>query len=115
LFIKAQAKARFKKEASSLTIYDLKPLDIFYLEDAFEKLCKEIRLVLSVKDLSSAIAYLILETAEKSVGKVPLFIRIMEQNEVFHSDFNNYKLSVDPEQFLKNITLPIEHKIELSS
>ena len=113
LFITANASERFKKDPASPKILDLKPINIFYLDEAFDKLCKQVRIVLNVKDINGKVAYLLKETIEKSKGKTPLEIRIMETNNVFNSDFSNHHYKINPENFMKELSLPVEYKIEL--
>jgi DNA polymerase-3 subunit alpha len=113
LFITANASERFKKDPASPKILDLKPINIFYLDEAFDKLCKQVRIVLNVKDINGKVAYLLKETIEKSKGKTPLEIRIMETNNVFNSDFSNHHYKINPENFMKELSFPVEYKIEL--
>jgi DNA polymerase-3 subunit alpha len=109
LFIVASAKESYRQDNT----YDWKPAKIFYLDDAYENLCNQVRVVLNVKDINGKVAYLLKETIEKSKGKIPLEIRIMESNNVFNSDFSNYLYKIDPESFVKNLSLPIDYRIEL--
>jgi DNA polymerase-3 subunit alpha len=113
LFITARAAERFRKDPNAPKNFDLKPIHLFYLDEAFEKLCKQIRLVINIKDINGKIAYLLTEAIEKSKGKTPLEIRIMETNNVFNSDFSNHLYKVNAEKFIKNLNLPIEYKVEL--
>jgi DNA polymerase-3 subunit alpha len=113
LFMTARAEERFRKDLNSPRNLDLKPIHIFYLDEAFDKLCKQARIVFNVKDINGKVAYLLKETIEKSKGKVPLEIRIMETNNVFNSDFLNHHYKINPESFVKNLSLPVEFKMEL--
>jgi len=113
LFITARASERPKRDPNEQRQLDLKPINIFYLDEAFEKLCKQVRVVINIKDINGKNAYLLKEAIEKSKGKTPLEIRIMETNHVFNSDFSNHHYKIDPEIFIKNLRLPIEFKIEL--
>ena len=113
LFVSARAEPRFNKDPNAPKNMDIKPNNIFYLDDAFEKLCKQVRIVLNVRDINGKAAYLLKEAIEKSKGKIPLEIRIMETNNVFNSDFSNHHYKIDPETFIQNLKLPIEYKIEL--
>ncbi|MCL2435443.1 MAG: DNA polymerase III subunit alpha [Lentimicrobiaceae bacterium] len=114
LFITASASERFRKDPSAPKNLDLKPINIFYLDEAFEKLCKQVRIVLNVKDINGNVAYLLKEAIEKSKGKIPLEIRIMETNNVFNSDFSNHHYKINPENFIRDLSLPVEYKIELA-
>jgi len=113
LFMTARASERFRKDPNAPRNLDLKPINIFYLDEAFEKLCKQIRIVLNIKDINGKIAYLLREAIEKSKGKTPLEIRIMETNNVFNSDFSNHHYKIDSENFIKNLNLPVEYKVEM--
>jgi DNA polymerase-3 subunit alpha len=113
LFITARAEERYRKDPNAPRNLDLKPAHIFYLDEAFDKLCKQVRIVLNIKDINGKSAYLLKEAIEKSKGKTPLEIRIMETNNVFNSDFSNHHYKINPEHFIKNLSLVIEYKIEL--
>jgi len=113
LFMTARANERFRKDPNAPRNLDLKPIHIFYLDEAFEKLCKQVRIVLNIKDIDGKVAYLLKEAIEKSKGKTPLEIRIMETNNVFNSDFSNHHYKINPENFIKGLTLPVEYRIEL--
>ena len=115
LFISARVEESYsyRKDPNSARILELKPNSIFYLDEAFDRLCKQVRIVINIKDVNGKIAYLLKEAIEKSKGKIPLEVRIMETNQVFSSDFSNHLYRVDPEIFTKNLMLPVDYKIEL--
>jgi len=113
LFMTASASERYRKDPNAPRNLDLKPINMFYLDEAFDKLCKQVRIILNIKDINGKIAYLLKEAIEKSKGKTPLEIRIMETNNVFNSDFSNHHYKINPENFIKDLNLPIEYKIEL--
>jgi DNA polymerase-3 subunit alpha len=114
LFITASANERYyRKDPNAPRNLDLKPINMFYLDDAFEKLCKQIRIILNIKDINGKIAYSLKEAVEKSEGATPLEIRILETNNVFSSDFSNHRYKINPENFIKNLTLSVDYKIEL--
>lgn len=115
LFIKARLEERFRgKDYEGAKSYDLKPVDIFYLNEGYDKLCKSVMLTFSIENLTANTAYLIKEAAEKSPGNTPLIIRVVTLEGNFHSDFHNYKIKVNPEVFLKELTLIEEYKLELA-
>ncbi len=115
LFIKARLEERFRgKDYEGPKSYDLKPVDIFYLNEGYEKLCKSVMLTLSIENLTANTAYLIKEAAEKSPGNTPLTIRVVTLEGNFHSDFHNYKIKVNPEVFVKELILVEEYKLELA-
>jgi hypothetical protein len=109
----ANASERYRKDPNVPRNLDLKPVSMFYLDEAFEKLCKQVRIVLNIKDINGKVAYLLKEAIEKSKGKIPLEMRIMETNNVFNSDFSNHHYKINPEDFIKNLSLPVDYKIEL--
>ena len=113
LFATARVSERFRKDANAQKFYDWKPVHIFYLDEAFEKLCKQVRIVINIKDINGKIAYLLKEAIEKSKGNTNLEIRIMETNNIFNSDFSNHHYKVNPEVFIKNLNLPVEYRVEL--
>ncbi len=113
LFIKAQFAEKYSDKNYDEKKYDLKFTDVFYLSEAYNKLCKKVILTLNVDNVSSNIAYLLEEIIEKSGGKTPLIIRIITLDENFHLDFNNYKTTVDPQKFLENFSLHVDYQIKL--
>jgi DNA polymerase-3 subunit alpha len=113
LFLTARAEERYRKDINTPRSLDLKPINMFYLDEAFDRLCKQVRIVFNVKDINGKVAYLLKEAIEKSKGKIPLEIRIMETNKVFNSDFSNLHYKINPEDFVKNLGLPVEARVEL--
>jgi DNA polymerase-3 subunit alpha len=113
LFINVRAEERFRRNPDDPKMFDFKPNNIFYLDEAFEKLCKQVRIVINIQNITGKVAYLLKEAIEKSKGKIPLELRIMESNNVFNSDFSNHHYKVNPETFIQNLNLPIEYKVEL--
>ena len=111
-------KARVTERGFARDIKDkrfmLKPVDIIYLQDAYIKTCKAVRMRLNINDLSENLANIIKDTVEKSnnkakktekeFGKTPLLFSITANNNEFSTDFSNYEMKVDPETFIK--TLP---------
>ena len=88
-------------------------MEIHFLEDAYEKLCKEVRLVVGIKDVSRDLAEQLLAQIQEHKGKVPFHVRIVEEGGVFYSDFFNFSTKVNPEDFCKHLKLPIPYTIEL--
>lgn len=114
LFIKAFLKERtWSKDPGSEPQYDIKPMNVFYLEETYEKLCKEVTLIINIKFLSPDIALMLQDALVHSKGSVPFNLRIFEQGDVFFSDFDNYTVKINPEAFVKALDLPIPYKIEL--
>ena len=112
LFIKAKTDSYFKKDTHE-EVCKFVPIEIFYLDDIYDKLCNEVILSLNIKDISPSVAYSIKETVESSTGKIPLSIKIVEENNHFYTDLSNSKFKVNPETFVQNIALYVDYKIEL--
>lgn len=114
LFVKATIKEQFRgKDYAGEKQYNIIPIDIFYLHDACEKLCKEALLSVNIKDISGNLAYLLQETIEKSKGQVPLSLQVISNTDDFATNFGNFKLKVNPEIFAANLKLMIPHKLTL--
>lgn len=113
LFVRAQITERRFIENDDRR-WMLKPIEIFDLSDAYEKLCKKVRISFKINDVSENSANLVLEAARQSKGKTPLQITIVANNKEFTADFSNYEITVDPEKFLKNLptALPCIIKLE---
>lgn len=92
---------------------EIKPIKMHYLEEAYEKLCNEVTLVVNINDLTANLAHTIKQQLEKNKGTATFFLRVVEQGGVFFSDFGNFKTKVNPEEFVKNLELPIPYSIEL--
>ena len=84
------------------------------MEDSYEKLCKEVRIVLSIRDINAELGRALKEQLEKHKGKTPFAVRIVEDNNVYHADFFNFSTQVDPEAFIKNLKLPAPFMVELA-
>ena len=82
---------------------DFKPLKVFYLEEAYEQLCNEVTLQVSVKDVNRDLAMEIKELLAKHSGTVPFNLRIFEKGGVFYADFFNFATKVNPESLLKDL------------
>ena len=116
LFIRARVEVKqwWDKEQKVHNIrYEVKPMEIHFLEDAYERLCKEVRLVVGIKDVSRDLAEQLLAQIQEHKGKVPFHVRIVEEGGVFYSDFFNFSTKVNPEDFCKHLKLPIPYTIEL--
>ncbi len=116
LFVRAQLQIKSwrNREGIETIRTDVKPIQIMYLEDAYEKLCQEVRLVFSIRDINAALAISIKEQLDKHKGKTPFAVRIVEDNNVYHADFFNFSSKVDPESFIKNLELPAHYIVELA-
>lgn len=112
LFFKAKTDSYLKKDTQE-KVFRFVPIDVFYLSDIYDKMCKEIILSLNIKDVSKSVAYSIKETIETNKGKTPLSIKIMEENNHFYTDFSNTKFKVNPESFIQNLVLYVDYKIEM--
>ncbi|MBR4787518.1 MAG: DNA polymerase III subunit alpha [Bacteroidales bacterium] len=93
---------------------DFKPLKVFYLEEAYEQLCNEVTLQVSVKDVNRDLAMEIKELLAKHSGTVPFNLRIFEKGGVFYADFFNFATKVNPESLLKDLDhLSVNYNVEL--
>ncbi len=116
LFIRARVEVRQwwdKEKKEQIVHYEVKPMEIHFLEDAYEKLCKEVRLVVGIKDVSRDLAQQLLAQIQEHKGNVPFHVRIVEEGGVFYSDFFNFSTKVNPEDFCKNLKLSVPYTIEL--
>ena len=112
LFCKGKTTSYFKKESRE-EVKKFVPIEFFPLDEIYEKLCKEVNLSINITDVSSSVAYSIKEAIEDSPGKTNLIFKILEENNHFHTEMVNVKYKIDPESFIKNLTLLIPYKIEL--
>ncbi len=114
LFFKAKVKERYYGgDIQGEKQYELSPVEIFYLQDAYDKLCKQVILTIQVNNLSPNIAFLLKEIIDKSKGKKPLYIRVVSDDKEFHLDFFASEIKINPEHFIKNFNLQIPNKISL--
>jgi len=102
------------KDGNQRKFIDVKPVMICNLEDAYEKLCKVVRVAIRIQDISMQVAHEIQEQLTSHKGKTEFNLRIVEANNVFFSDFFNFTATVDPQSFLKDFHLSIPYKIELA-
>ncbi|MBO7649015.1 MAG: DNA polymerase III subunit alpha [Bacteroidales bacterium] len=116
VFVRARLKTKswWNAETKEETVrVDVEPIEIIWLEDAYEKLCHEVRIVVGLADIYPEIAIQLNDQLKKYKGKVPFSLRIVEKGGVFYSDFHNFTTNVNPELLLKNLELPIPFNIEL--
>ncbi|MBR4136550.1 MAG: DNA polymerase III subunit alpha [Bacteroidales bacterium] len=116
VFVNASVNVRqyTDKEGNQRKFIDVKPVMICNLEDAYEKLCKVVRIALRIQDISKSVAQEILEQIQSHKGKTEFNLRIVEADNVFFSDFFNFTVTVDPASFLKDFHLSVPYKIELA-
>ena len=110
LLISAQVTERFTKEGQEKQ-YNLKPLNIIYLSDAFTKICSRIRIHVGIKDVSENLANIIKETVEKSqaagrkaqrgTGRIPVVFTVVADGQEFTMDLYDYQMKVDAESFVE--------------
>jgi len=115
LFVRAQLQIKTwrNKEGIDTVRTDVKPVQVMYLEDTYEKLCKEVRLVFSIRDVNVALAQAIKTQMQKHKGETPFAVRIVEDNNVYHADFFNFNAKVNAEVFIKSLKLPAPYIVEL--
>ena len=116
LFVRAFLKINVwhdKKTGQDKTRKDVIPSQILYLEEAYEKLCKEVRLVISIRDVSAELAHMLKEQIDDHKGGTPFAIRILENNDVYHVDFSSFSAKINAETFIRDLKLPVPHIVEL--
>lgn len=119
LFIRARLnvkKWRDKVTGVETVRTDILPMEIHYLEEAYEKLCTELTLVMSIRDVNTQAAEALKNLIENNKGNVPFNLRIYEQGDVFYSDFFNFSTKINPEELIKSVSkddLPFSYKIEM--
>lgn len=113
-----EARMDFKqwtdKESGKITErVNIHPISVISLEEVYDKVCKEVVLVLDIDDVSVDIAKSIKKQLDANKGKTNFSLRIVEQGGVFFSDFSNFSTKINPEEFVKSFSLPVKYKIEL--
>jgi len=116
VFVNASVKQNSWKDKNTqqdVVRYDINPVYIYPLNEVYEKMCKGVQLQLQLRDITGGLALNIKELLDKYSGKTPFNIRIFEKDKNFHSDFFNFAAKVNPEEFVRNFTLPAEYKLVL--
>ena len=113
LLVKASVGERFNRNRDMPAEYELKPYDIILLDDAFEKLCKKITLSLALEDATEELASYLLDVIKSCHGKIPVKIKIIEDEKNMSLTFNSADLKVNPEKFIKELHLKVPHKIDM--
>jgi hypothetical protein len=102
-----------KNTQQTVVRYDVNPVYIYPINEVYEKLCKGVQLQLQLRDITGGLALHIKEMLDKYSGKTPFNIRIFEKDRNFHSDFFNFAAKVNPEEFVRNFSLPADYKLVL--
>ncbi len=116
VFVNASVKQNSwvdKNTQQTVVRYDVNPVYIYPINEVYEKLCKGVQLQLQLRDITGGLALHIKDMLDKYSGKTPFNIRIFEKDQNFHSDFFNFAAKVNPEEFVRNFTLPAEYKLVL--
>lgn len=115
LFIMAtlDVKVWKNKEGIQEKHFDVKPVKVFHLEETYEKLCKEVNLIVSIKSVNTELAYILKEQLQSHPGQCDFNLRIVEKGGVFFADFHNFNSKINPETFIRDLDLPINYQIEL--
>lgn len=116
LYVRMKIDKRYMgKDYTGPAFYNQKPVDICYLGDAYEHLCKSVTLTMSVDDASSNSAHLIKEAimASQEQAKVPLLLKIYERHGKYHANFQNTQVKINPETFVRKLCLPFNYEIVL--
>jgi len=118
VFVNASVKQNSWKDKitqQDVIRYDINPVSIYPLNEVYEKLCKGVQLQLQLRDITGSLALQIKDLLEKNSGKTPFNIRIFEKDKVFYSDFFNFAAKVNPEEFVRNFSLPTDYKLVLEA
>ena len=116
LYVRMKIDRRYMgKDYTGPAFYNQKPVDICYLGDAYEHLCKGVQLKISIDDVSPNSAYLIKEAmmAAQEQAKVPLGVLIYERDGKYHTKFQNLQQKINPELFIQNLHLPFDYQLKL--
>jgi DNA polymerase-3 subunit alpha len=110
LFIKAVVEERTFRQPGEL---ELRLKEAFLLEEACEKLCREVELTLNVNSIDTHIAHQLKEAIDNAKGKKVLKIAIISHDQKFKLDFCSYKQTIDPEKFAKQLRLGASYRLKL--
>ena len=116
VFVRMKIDRRFMgRDYQGPAFYNQKPVEICYLPDAYEHLCKSVKLSISIDDVSSNSAHLIKEAimAAQEQAKVPLLMTVYERQGKYHANFHNVQQKINPELFIRNLHLPFEYQLKL--
>lgn len=118
IFVNASVKKNTWKNNTTQqneTRYEINPVNVYLLNEVYEKMCKGVQLQLQIQDISAEVGLAIKEQIEKYSGKTPFNVRIFEKNNNFFTDFFNFDAKINPETFVQNFKLPVEYKFVLES
>jgi DNA polymerase-3 subunit alpha len=110
LFIKAVVEERAFGQPGEP---DLRLKEAFLLEEACQKMCREVELTLNVKFIDTHIAHQLKEAVDNAKGEKVLKITLISHDQKFKLDFGNYRQTVDPEKFAKQLRLSIPYRLKL--
>ena len=114
VFVKALMKEQYRgKDYQGPVNYDLKPEEIFFLHEGYEKLCKSVELSFDLTDISTALANELKTIISQSKGQRPLYINIYSTDQKFHTTLSNLRATIDPELFIKNLKLNVPYRLDL--
>ncbi|MDY6327491.1 MAG: DNA polymerase III subunit alpha [Bacteroidales bacterium] len=118
IFVNAAVKQRSwidKNTKQEKVMYKIDPVQIYMLDEVYEKLCKGVQLQMRLADVSADVAVRLKEQLEKHKGKTPFNVRLFEPNNTFYSDFTNFNTKVNPETLIRDFTLPVDYDFVLES
>ena len=114
VFIKAIMRERYRgKDYKGPVEYDLKPEEVFFLNDGYEKLCKGVELSFNLSYISTELANQLKSIIDNSKGTKPLYIKIYSPEQDFSTTLSNLRATIDPELFIKNLKLSVPHRLDL--
>ncbi len=109
VFVRARVVERGFEQDVTKKQYNLKPLIITELEEAY-RFCKNVKINIDIEDVSENMANIIKETIElsnkrskmegKGKGNVPLIFTIKALGNEYSCDMLNHELRVNPQTFL---------------
>ncbi|MDR1758705.1 MAG: DNA polymerase III subunit alpha [Bacteroidales bacterium] len=93
---------------------NLIPVQIYFLADACEKLCRETILTFNINDISYNLGSLLNELIQLAKGNVPLSFSITSEDKDISHSFYNPKHKISPEELYKQLPkLGINYKFEM--
>lgn len=101
------------KDKGDKVYYDLKPISMHYLYEAYDKLCKKVELSFQNCDITTDLAGEINKALALSPGKVPLDIVIYADTQKLSVALDSLKTLIDPQAFIKNFKVSVPYRLEL--
>ncbi|MDR3047333.1 MAG: DNA polymerase III subunit alpha, partial [Bacteroidales bacterium] len=113
LFFSIFIRLKFIDKETGKKVYNIVLQNVFFLEDIYKKLCKDVVLTLSVNDVSSNLAYILQEVIKHSKGPTHLTVKLLSANNDFESNLCDFTSKIDPEKFIKNLNLMVPYSVDI--